>query len=306
MKKVVFVNGGAGRVISSIPALEELERRGELEAIVCEGGMEVFLGHPTLQKRAFDVNQKGLFDTIKDCECISPEPYRDHEYYNQRSSIQQSFWYYILNERSDKNYKPTVMLAKSEEIPAVDIIQQARAKGGKEKTIVIQPFGRSSVTGPGIVIDNSTRSLEQDTFMAIVKDLTKDYNMVYMGEHRIDTSDTTLLQLEQSPPLRVWAAVIEAADYFIGCDSVGQHFAYAFDKPGSVVLGSTYAVNVSYPDHFNIIEKKGFEKTYSPIRLLGFGSEEADRLNDRAMTFDSKETKEIISNIRAHIKKTIG
>jgi hypothetical protein len=306
MKKVVFVNGGAGRVISSVPALEELERRGELAAIVCEGGMEVFLGHPTLQNRAFDVNHKGMFELIKDCEVITPEPYRDYEYYNQRSSIQQSFWYQIVGERTTETKRPTFMLAKTEEIPAVDIIGQARGKGQKEKTIVIQPFGRSSMTGPGVVVDGSTRSMEQDTFMAIVKDLTKDYNMIYMGEHKIDTGDTTLLQLEQNPPLRIWAAVIEAADYFLGCDSVGQHFAYAFNKPGSVILGSTYAVNVSYPDHFNIIEKKDFEKTYSPIRLLGFGSEEADRLNDRAMTFDSKETKEIISNIRAHIKKTIG
>ena len=82
MKKVVFINGGAGRVISSIPALEELDKRNELAGIVCEGGMEVFLGHPTLKHKAWDVNHKGLFENlIKDNECVTPEPYRDYEYY---------------------------------------------------------------------------------------------------------------------------------------------------------------------------------------------------------------------------------
>ena len=62
MKKVIFINGGAGRVIASLPALEELDHRNELAGIVCEGGMEMFLGHPTLQSKAFDVNHKGLFE----------------------------------------------------------------------------------------------------------------------------------------------------------------------------------------------------------------------------------------------------
>jgi hypothetical protein len=112
MKKVVFINGGAGRVISSIPALEELDKRNELAGIVCEGGMEVFLGHPTLQHKAWDVNHKGLFENlIKDNECVTPEPYRDYEYYNQRSSLQQSFYYQIVGERVSKNIKPTFVLS---------------------------------------------------------------------------------------------------------------------------------------------------------------------------------------------------
>ena len=119
MKKVIFVNGGAGRVISSLPALEELDRRGELAGIICEGGMEVFLGHPTLQDKAFDVNQKGIFeDLIKHNVCVSPEPYRDHEYYNQRSSLQHSFWWEIVGERLAKNVRPTFVLNKNEEMAA--------------------------------------------------------------------------------------------------------------------------------------------------------------------------------------------
>ena len=305
MKKVIFVNGGAGRVISSLPALEELNSRGELAAVICEGGMEVFMGHPTLQDKAFDVNQKGIFeDVIKDNICISPEPYRDYEYYNQRSSLQQSFWYEIVGERIDKNVRPNIILSKNEEMAALNIITQVKQQHQKEKTIVIQPFGRSSQMGAGVVYDGSSRSLEQSAFIEIVGELSKEYNMIYMGEHKLNVVNLPLFQPPDQVPFRVWAAIIEEADYFIGCDSVGQHIAYAFDKPGTVVLGSTFAVNVSFPDHFNIIEKKNAVKRYSPIRIAGFASEEADRLNDTLMDFSKEELKAMIENIKKHIEKT--
>ena len=305
MKKVVFVNGGAGRVIASIPALEELDRRGDLAGVVCEGGMEVFLGHPTLQDKAFDVNHKGLFESlIKDNEIITTEPYRDYEYYNQRSSLQQSFWWDILRERTAKNVKPTFVLSKTEEMGAIGILGQVKQQHQKEKTIVIQPFGRSSNMGPGVVFDSSSRSIEQATFIELVGELSKDYNIIYMGEHKLDVVNLPLFQPQENVPLRVWAAVIEASDYFIGCDSVGQHMAYAFSKPGTVICGSTFPVNITYPEHFNIIEKKDANRAYSPIRICGFGCEEADRLNDTLMDFSKEELKSIIANIRLHIKKT--
>ena len=306
MKKVVFINGGAGRVIASIPALEEAEKRGELAGIVCEGGLEMFMGHPTLQNIAWDVNQKGLFDTlIKDHMCVSTEPYRDYEYYNQRSSLQQSFWWEILNERTDKNRKPTIKLSKMEEISALGILGQVREQHKKEKTIVIQPFGRSSTMGPGIVFDTSTRSIEQATFIELVGELSKDYNIMYMGEHKLDVVNLPIFQPSEQLPLRVWAAIIESSDYFIGCDSVGQHLAYSFDKPGTIVCGSTFPINTTYPEHFNIIEKKNAVRTYSPIRISGVNCEEADRLNDTLMDFSKDELKQMIANIREHIKKTV-
>jgi len=305
MKKVVFVNGGAGRVIASVPALEELDRRGELAGIICEGGLEIFLGHPTLQDKAWDVNHKGLFETlVKDNICVSTEPYRDHEYYNQRSSLQQSFWWEILGERTTEHRKPLIKLNKNEEIAAVGLLSQVKETYKKEKTIVIQPFGRSSQMGPGLVFDASSRSLEQATFTDLVGDLSKDYNIIYMGEHKLQVVNLPIFQPEEQIPLRVWAAVIESSDYFIGCDSVGQHLAYAFDKPGTVICGSTFPINITYPDHFNIVEKQNTVRHYSPIRIVGFAAEEADRLNDTIMDFSKDELKSIIISIREHIKKT--
>ena len=48
--KAFFINGGAGRVICSIPAFEKYAKdSGDKNfVIVCEGGMDFYRGHPVL------------------------------------------------------------------------------------------------------------------------------------------------------------------------------------------------------------------------------------------------------------------
>ena len=80
-----FINGGAGRVITSIPALEKFHEENPDDdfVIVCEGGTDFFKGHPTLYRKTYDVWHKNLFeDKLKDRICKTPEPYRVFEYYN--------------------------------------------------------------------------------------------------------------------------------------------------------------------------------------------------------------------------------
>jgi ADP-heptose:LPS heptosyltransferase len=99
----------------------------------------------------------------------------------------------------------------------------------------------------------------------------------------------------------MWASLIEYCDYFVGVDSVGQHMARACGKPGTVIFGSTFPINTSYPDWFQIIEKEG-EKKYSPIRITGLDSVLADRYNDRMMDFDETEITEMYNKIVADIE----
>jgi hypothetical protein len=81
--------------------------------------------------------------------------------------------------------------------------------------------------------------------------------------------------------------LISECDYFIGCDSVGQHIAYSFNKPGTVFMGGTFEKNITYPKHFKIIRKKDQRPVYSPIRLSGVDSDFTDRLNDGIMNFSN-------------------
>ena len=59
--KAFFINGGAGRVICSIPALEKYAENHDDFIIVAEGGMNFFKGHPVLHKHSYDYWHKGLF-----------------------------------------------------------------------------------------------------------------------------------------------------------------------------------------------------------------------------------------------------
>ena len=81
--------------------------------------------------------------------------------------------------------------------------------------------------------------------------------------------------------------------------------AYSFDKPGSVIIGSTFAENISYPKHFNIVEKPNNPRVYSPIRIEGMDSELANRVNDTCMDFTKQELEVLTDNIFKDIKKEI-
>ena len=308
MQKTVFINGGAGRMICALPALERFIQENPDGYIITEAGLDFVWGNKLLQDRTIEINTKGLFENIiRKSKIIAPEPYRDHDYYNQNLSISQTFDKLINGSvREGFDYRPNIVLNKEEELNGVSAIKHARAEHKKEKTIVIQPFGRSSTNDDnlGVVVDYSTRSLEMKTYMAIARALKEKYNIISMSEFAIPGDDITVNPKQLT--LRKWASIIDHADYFIGCDSVGQHLAYSMRKPGSVILGSTFAVNVSYPNYFNIIEKQGVEKRYSPIRISEFGCYEADRFNDMLLEFNDKETEEVIQNIMTHIKKTIG
>lgn len=308
MYKTVFINGGAGRMICALPALERFITENPDGYVITEAGLDFVWGNKLLQDRTFDVNTKGLFDNIiKNSQIISPEPYREHGYYNQKLSIAQAFDLIINGSvRDNFDYRPNIVLNKEEELHGISAVKHARKEHGKKKTVVIQPFGRSSINDSelGVIADYSTRSLETKTYFAIAKAIKEQYNVISMTEFPIP--DDTISVNPKELTLRKWAAIIDNADYFIGCDSVGQHLAYSMNKPGSVILGSTFAVNVSYPNYFNILEKDGFEKRYSPIRISEFGAYEADRLNDMALEFSDAETKRLIDNILADIKKNIG
>jgi hypothetical protein len=147
-----FINGGAGRVIASIPAFEKLAETNTDFIIVCEGGSEMYRGHPILDQRAYDHWHKGIFaDHLKHRDLISPEPYRVWEYYNQMCSLSQAFDIAINNKGIRKLPAPTLNLNKLEIAEAYKFMQEVKARSGLEKTVVIQPFGRGVMANHGMI-----------------------------------------------------------------------------------------------------------------------------------------------------------
>ena len=85
----------------------------------------------------------------------------------------------------------------------------------------------------------------------IAKELSKDYIVINMnGRDNFSGFSNGVLTSSNDPHLRIWAAIIQEADYFIGCDSCGQHIANAVGTPASVCVAGTHEVSVSYPEKF--------------------------------------------------------
>ena len=92
--KAFFLNGGMGRIISAIPALEKYYEAKEDPdfIIVIEGICNIMNGHPTLDNKTYDMYHKNLFHTkLINMDIVSPEPYRLNEYFNQKCDIAQAF-----------------------------------------------------------------------------------------------------------------------------------------------------------------------------------------------------------------------
>tara|TARA_B100000131_G_scaffold33114_2_gene30682 strand:+ start:1135 stop:2322 length:1188 start_codon:yes stop_codon:yes gene_type:complete len=304
-KKVFLINGGAGRIICALPAFEKYALKNGADSfyIFSQSGLDFFLG-TEFQDIAFDPGHKGLFkDIIKPNDLVNLEPYQTHGYYNQEKSLTEAFDK-LINETDDhKDLKrPKIVLQKTEEIRARNIILEVKKQQKKKHTVVIQPFGRNAESHEGgYVVDETSRSLSTDDYFYISEQLRKKYNVISMTEIRFDNDDNLYVDTN----LRHWSSIIEQADYFVGIDSCGQHMAYAFNKPGSVILGSTFAENISYPKHFNIVEKPNQTKEYAPIRIDGLDGPLADRKNDTCMDFTEQELKDITKNILKDIAKKV-
>jgi ADP-heptose:LPS heptosyltransferase len=309
MRKIFYIDGGAGRAICAIPALEKYIRNNPKEdvRIIVPGWDSLIWGNTLLQDITYSPDTKGIFESfIKDADIIvTPEPYRVPGYYNQKLSLAEAFDVEINNtdDHSDLSKKPNLFLSKSEEKNSVNIIADVKSQQKKQKTIVIQPYGRSARIDRGDVIDDSSRGLDSKSYLSLVKKLSTKYNLILFAEKDFHLpEDTYTFKIEAD--LRIWMGIIESCDYIVGCDSVGQHMARAFDKPGTVIVGSTYPINVSYPDWFNIIEKESTKK-YSPIRICGLDSHLADRYNDKLMDFSEGEINDIFMAIVKDIEKKV-
>jgi ADP-heptose:LPS heptosyltransferase len=308
--KAFFINGGAGRVVCSIPALEKFaeENPDNDFIIVCEGASDFYKGHPLLHAKAYDAWHKNLFeDKLKDMQIESPEPYRVWEYYNQQASLAQAYDIAINNKGIRNLPKPNIKLSKQESLIGMQVCKEVKAKTNKEKTVVFQPFGRGVMENNGVITDFSGRSFEPATVVNIIKELTKEYAVIFMGEIAIEFSKhgvTESVAIPQDIGLREWASIISQADHFLGCDSVGQHLAYSLGTSATVVVGSTFKENVSYPDEesFKILDMGEGERVYSPIRITA--DEYSDRVNEGMMAMNSAIEEVIIKEVKSALTGT--
>ncbi len=310
--KAFFINGGAGRVICSIPAFEKYVESNPDEdfIIICEGGTDFYKGHPTLDGRAYDVWHKNVFeDKIKHRDCVTLEPYRVWDYYNQKCSLSQAFDIEINGLEEPRELpKPTLNLSKMEVIAGYNVVQEVKSVTGHDKVVVIQPFGRGVEQLGDFVADGSSRSMSLVNTVEVINQLKKDYAVIVMSEIHFPVEENEekskyKIARPQIQDMRHWAAVIDVADHFLGCDSMGQHLAKALEGTATVVVGSTFPVNISYPNDkdFDVIDIGEGRRKYSPIRISQ--EEHIERFNDQSMEMDKDQIKQVIDSVKKRLGK---
>jgi hypothetical protein len=302
--KAFFLNGGVGRVICAVPALEKYyeESKDKDFIIVCEGGTDVFKGHPYLDEKTYDNWHKDLFrEKIVNRDVVRPEPYNVWEYYNQKCSLAQAFDIEINKQGIRPLPKPTLRLNKDELVSGRQVIGDVKTKLKKDKVVVIQPFGRGIEHIDSSFVDRTGRSFEYKDLKTIIKKLQQEnYAVILMSEFSLELKEEKMkdeIAQPQGVTIRTWAGIIKYADHFLGCDSVGQHLAYTVGTPTTVVTGSTFPINVSYPDTegVNILDMGEIDREYSPIRITQ--DERVDRKNEVIMSMTPEIIEVVVNSV---------
>lgn len=306
MKKIFFIDGGAGRVIAAIPALLKYHRLNPDSdwAVLVAAWDFLYWGIAELQDRTYGLDTKGLFDNVvKNADTIiTPEPYKVPAYFRQEISLAQAFDREINNTTDHADLAPpTLVLNKQEIMVAKNTLEDLKAAQKKTKTVVFQPFGRGAKVDRTEVIDDESRSLSQKDYLTLGRKLANKYNLIFFGEPSFQLKQDNF-SAKYTCDLRQWAALIAESDYFVGCDSVGQHMARALGVPGTVIFGSTFPINTSYPDWFKILDRAK-NKKYSPIRIAGLDTTLSNRLNESTMRFSDNEINSMFDEIVHHIEK---
>jgi hypothetical protein len=307
MKKAFFINGGVGRVLCAIPALEwHKENVDPSVIIVAEAWLEIFFTSPSLRDNVYPVGHKGLFeDKLLDREIISPEPYRLNAYFNQKCDLVQAFDM-LINDLTEipKSKKINLEVSRTDQAYGYNLIQQVKQQTGKDKVIVFQPLGSGASMNGNFLLDGSGRSFELKDIVNITQELTKHYAVIIMTNVDIPANENMGAIVPSGTNLLEWMGVINAADYFLGCDSMGQHYANALGKPATVVIGATFPENISYPDNkdFTLIDNGKDIRKFIPMRITQDFT--GERFNEDAMLLDDKTVDEIVKSITNKLGKT--
>ena len=300
MNTTFLLSGGIGRVVTSIPALEKFYKLNPEDnfKVLVNGWENVFWSHPILQNRTFDPNQKGSFELyVKNNNLVVPEPYNNYNFYNQKTNLVQAFDEIINDDLDHTDLKESgyLYLNTTEKNNAKQNIANFKDLTKKDKIIVFQPYGSAAQQISTEVVDDSNRSCSVENYFEIIKTLSEHAAVVFMGQNNLrHVNDNISIYLnDDAYYIRNMIGLISECDFFLGVDSVGQHIAKSFNKPGMILMGGTDERNYSYPNHFKIFRKERSVPLYAPWRISDTDSNYSNRLNDGMMEYTKDEIKEI-------------
>ena len=319
MKKIIWIDGGIGRVICALPAIDEMSKKEKI--IVVTPWKEIFLNKKNID-RLYKPDSEYLWeDVIANNDLVHVEPYWDVNYYKNKIHLITSFDNLINKTEIERTevLKPNLVLNSIEEEFGKKFLKDIRTKT-KKKIMILQPFGATGkLNDDKQIIDETNRSITFKTLDNIIDNFKDEYSFVYIGTVPLDkydvefkkcnngqcrqpSSDSSKKKIVYPVPqdlgLRGIFSVIKHADALISCDSFTQHVAYSFDIPAVVFIGGTDEHNICYSNHL-ILKKEGYPIEYNPYRIPN--NNHIIFANEGAMDFTEEEETEFIVKIREYL-----
>lgn len=301
MKTIILLSGGLGRGVAALPALIKFNRNNpDLDWYVSIPSWD-YIGDciPEIQHRIFDASNRNAWEHIflKADVVITPEPYTLPNFYKGDINLVEAFDELINNttDHSDLDYE-CLRLSGHELDQGKNVIMSIYDIYKKRRTVVINPYGSTAIKTRWGVRDETYRSMSEDLFYKLCEKLVEKYNVIFMGNNDLLLKDfNCCYPPKPDPHMRIWMATISQVDYFIGCDTSGQHIARSLGKRGCVFMGGTSKNSYSYPDHFLNFQKR--EPSPLTFRLSQTQYDLANNLNHDMMDYDDDEIETIFQTI---------
>lgn len=234
-KLAVMIDGGLGRVLCAIPALQELNKKHDL--IVLTGGWEYAYSGSGLT--VLPLGKPGLQTILDGYPVVKPEPYWNLDYRAGKANLVEAFFAEL-----------NLTVPKGEVLPYNPDLRHMPASIYSEKPILmIQPHGSGG--------EADSRSMTRKELVDVVNKYRQEYSVFIIGtEVELKFEDESVQQIKNiAEP--VFIRYMQIADLIVSCDSAGLHIAAAMGTPHVAYLSSTSGVK--YYRKTSKIVREGFK-----------------------------------------------
>lgn len=233
-KLAVMLDGGLGRVLCAIPALQVLAE--EFELLVVSGGwLEAYKGSGL---KVLPMGLPNQADLLDDYRIIKPEPYWELSYRKGKHNLVCAF------------FKTLGLDVPEEGLPfKTDTRSMGSLVKAPKPVLMFQPIGSGGPADP--------RSMTMDEINSVVAKYKSEYSIFLLGcedNLGLKKEDVTFVKdLKEAAFIRF----IQECKFFVGCDSSGLHIAAAAGVPHIGYMATTSGVK--YYKNTSVIVRKGFE-----------------------------------------------
>lgn len=232
-KLAVMLDGGLGRVLCAIPALQELSKQHEL-VVVSGGWLSAFQGSGLTVYPMKLANQADLLDGFR---IIKPEPYWELCYRNGTMNLVEAF-------NASLGVKTTAKVPFETDTRSVGSIVKS-----SKPILILQPHGAGG--------EADTRSMLLEEVVSVVNEYKETHNIFIVGTPFKYNFPKEHAQQVEKLTEGAYIRTIQNCDLFVGCDSSGLHIAAAAGVKHIAYLATTSGVR--YYDDTDKRIRKGYE-----------------------------------------------